>query len=289
MADIYATPEADLSQDIELDRAGGNIDDAVTGNFQVGMLQTLGEAWRGLKGFKLKCCIALIIYMVVFLGLAMLLGALAAGLVATGADESVSGVLSMVLQIVVNLVMLPIGVSIMVMAMRHANGKPVSAGEIFRHFDVTLGLFLVYIFLTIVMVILGIGTALIGSLLGNGLLFAVPVAALVGIYLMFAYTYAMPLVLEKKMGFWHALETSRRAITHVWFRFFGFLCLVTLINAIPLILPGILMALLGSALGLVSLLALVAWVWTVPWAILAMSMVYQKIFGVEAHTLADQG
>jgi len=139
------------------------------------------------------------------------------------------------------------------------------------------------------MVILGIGTALIGSLLGNGLLFAVPVAALVGIYLMFAYTYAMPLVLEKKMGFWHALETSRRAITHVWFRFFGFLCLVTLINAIPLILPGILMALLGSALGLVSLLALVAWVWTVPWAILAMSMVYQKIFGVEAHTLADQG
>ena len=31
----------------------------------------------------------------------------------------------------------------------------------------------------------------------------------------------------------------------------------------------------------------IAWIWTVPWSILAMAMVYQKIFGIEAHTLAD--
>ena len=287
MADIYATPEADLSQNIELDRAGGNIDDAVSGNFQVGMLQTLGEAWRGLKGFKLKCCIALAIYVVVFLGLAMLVGAVLAGIAFTGADEIAVGVLNMVLQVLVNLVMLPIGVSILVMAMRHANGNPVSAGEIFRHFDVMLGLFLVYIYLTILMVILGAGTALIGGFVANGFLYAVPVAAVAGIYLMVAYTYAMPLVLEKKMGFWHALETSRRAITHAWFRFFGLMFLITLINSLPLIVPGIFVALLNSSLALVSLVVLVAWIWTVPWSILAMAMVYQKIFGVEAHTLSE--
>ena len=66
MGDIYATPEAELAQNIESDRAGGNIDDAVAGNFEVNMLETLGEAWRDLKGFKLKCLIAILLYLVVF-------------------------------------------------------------------------------------------------------------------------------------------------------------------------------------------------------------------------------
>ncbi len=44
MTDIYATPGADLSQDIRNDRVGVDIDDAIAGNFEVKMLETLGEA-----------------------------------------------------------------------------------------------------------------------------------------------------------------------------------------------------------------------------------------------------
>jgi hypothetical protein len=251
MADIYATPEADLAQDIEADRAGGNIDDAVAGNFRVGMLETLGEAWRGLKGFKLKCHIALVLFMLVFLGAGVLFGVLAAVLASTGADESVIGTLSLVFQVVITMVALPMSYALLIMAMRHANGKSVSAGEIFRHFDTIVSLFVAYILETIMIMI--------------GLLLLV----LPGIYLMYAYLYAMPLIVEKKMGPWHAMETSRKALTRVWVRFFGFIWLIMLINMLGVLTLGI------------------AWIWTVPWSILAMAMVYQKIFGIEAHTLAD--
>lgn len=251
MADIYATPEADLAQDIEADRAGGNIDDAIAGNFRVNMLETLGEAWKGLKGFKLKCHIALVLYLLVFLGAGVLFGLLAAVLASTGADESVIGVLSLVFQVIITLVALPMSYAILIMAMRHANDKSVSAGEIFRHFGTIGSLFVAYI-LEVILIMIGF------------VLLVLP-----GIYLMFAYIYAMPLIVEKKMGPWHALETSRKAVTKVWFRFFGFMWLLTLINMLGAFTLGI------------------AWIWTVPWSILAMAMVYQKIFGIEAHTLAD--
>jgi len=251
MADIYATPGADLAQGIEADRIGGNIDDAVAGDFQVNMLETLGEAWRGLGGFKLKCHIALLLYFLVFIGVGIAFGVLTLVLEQTGADQSVIGVLSVVFQIVITVVALPMGFAIMIMAMRHANRKSVSAGEIFRHFDVIGSLFVAYLIQTIFVII--------------GLLLLV----LPGIYLMFAYMYAMPLIVEKKMGPWQALETSRKTLTRVWFRFFGFMLLITLINLLGVIPIG---------LGMI---------WTIPWSVLAMAMVYQKIYGVEAHTLAD--
>jgi len=102
MSDIYATPEADLAQNIDANRSGGNIDDAIAGNFEVNMLETLGEAWRGLKGFKLKCLIALLLYLVVFIGVGIGFGIFSsiiartgADIIArTGADPSVIGILS---------------------------------------------------------------------------------------------------------------------------------------------------------------------------------------------------
>ena len=97
-----------------------------------------------------------------------------------------------------------------------------------------------------------------------GLLFVIP-----GIYLMYAYMFAMPLIVEKKMGAWHALETSRKAVSKVWFRFFGFVWLLMLINAIAAIPLGL------------------GWIWTLPWSVLAFAMVYIKMFGAEVHTLAD--
>ncbi|MEZ4291022.1 MAG: hypothetical protein R3E53_11035 [Myxococcota bacterium] len=40
-----------------------------------------------------------------------------------------------------------------------------------------------------------------------------------GVYLAIAYQMAMPLVIERGLGLWDALETSRKAITHCWFRY----------------------------------------------------------------------
>ena len=141
--------------------------------------------------------------------------------------------------------------AIMIMAIRHEYKKPVSAGEVFRHFGAVPKLFFAYLLQTL-LVMLGM------------ILLVLP-----GIYLMFAYIYAMPLIVEKNLSIWQALETSRKAITRVWFRFFGFLWLLSLINMLAVFTLGI------------------AWIWTIPWSVLAFSMVYTRLFGAEAQTLAD--
>ena len=251
MSDIYATPEAELAQNIVGDRVGGNIDDAVAGNFEVSMTGTLGEAWRQLKGFKLKCHIALVLYTLVFIGAAMVFGFAVTALVMSGADQNVILILNIVFQLVITLIALPMSIAIMIMGIRHAQNKSVSAGEIFRHFGTMGTLLLAYIIMTI-MIMIGF------------VLLVIP-----GIYLMYAYMFAMPLIVEKKMGAWHALETSRKAVTKVWFRFFGFVWLLMLINLIAMIPLGL------------------GWIWTIPWSVLAFAMVYIKIFGAEVHTLAD--
>lgn len=251
MSDIYATPAADLSQDIRSDRVGGNIDDAVTGNFEINMLGTLGEAWRGMKGFKLKCHIAFLLYFLVFIGVIILLALVIAGIAMAGFDPQSMGFLNLLFQLVVTAISLPMSIAIMIMGIRHAEGKSVSSGEIFRHFGTMGSLVLAYV---IMMILIMIGL----------LLLVIP-----GIYLMYAYMFAMPLIVEKKMGAWHALETSRKAVTKVWFRFFGFVWLLMLINLIAAIPLGL------------------GWIWTLPWSVLAFAMVYIKIFGAEVHTLAD--
>ncbi len=251
MSDIYATPEADLSRQTGAGSVGGSVDDAIAGNFEVNMTQTLGEAWRGLKGFKLKCHIALLLYFLVILGLAIAAGVLGAVLGATGADPTVFAALNIVLQLVITAVMLPMGIAVLIMGLRHANGSKVSAGEVFRHFGTMGKLLLCYILQTLLI--------LVGFVL----------LVLPGIYLMFAYLYAMPLIVEKNLGVWQALEASRKALTRVWFRFFGLMLLLGLINIVAAIPLGL------------------GWIWTIPWTVLTMALVYQKIFGVEAQTVAD--
>lgn len=50
------------------------------------------------------------------------------------------------------------------------------------------------------------------------------------IYLGVAYTFAVPLVVERRLEFWAAMEASRRTITHQWFGIFALLFVLGLIN-----------------------------------------------------------
>ncbi len=62
-----------------------------------------------------------------------------------------------------------------------------------------------------------------------------------GIYLLVAYGFAYILAADKRLGFWEAMETSRRVITRQWFRVLGLILL-----GIPFIFLG--MAALGVGL-----------------------------------------
>jgi hypothetical protein len=56
-----------------------------------------------------------------------------------------------------------------------------------------------------------------------------------GIYLFVAYVFAKYLVVDKGLGFWEAMETSRRVVTRNWWQVFGLLLV-----AIPVMIAGIL-------------------------------------------------
>ena len=88
-----------------------------------------------------------------------------------------------------------------------------------------------------------------------------------GIYLVFAYLFAPVLVAERGMGVWEAMEISREAVTHVWFRFAGLMVLLGVINMLGVITLGI------------------AWIWTLPWSVMTYAILYNRLFGVSAAVL----
>jgi uncharacterized membrane protein len=251
MENVYAAPESDLRDQNSSHRTGGSIEDAIAGNIEIGMIATMGAAWRNLKGFKLSCLIAFILYFIIAMFASFISTPIIFGLIAIGADEATATIIGGVIQMVTSIVIMPMFMGIHIMGMRHAEQKSVSAGSIFNYFGRAPAIFLCYLIMTI-MIILGI------------FLLILP-----GIYLMIAYMFAMPLVVEKNMSAWRALEISRKALTRKWFPMLGLLLLLGIINT----------------LGMFTLF--IAWIWTVPWSVLTMSMVYTKLFGAEPHTLAD--
>ncbi|MCP8463161.1 DUF975 family protein [Pseudomonas sp. ZM23] len=213
-------------------------------DFRIGDL--LGEAWRLTKGTKGMIVSGFIVYMVIVQVISFVLGmALGLSYVASGTEAGMGmAVLQMVAGVFAAAVGYPFLAGINMLGIRRAADQPLSFNEMFGHFGLFVPLFITGLVMTLLIYL--------------GLLILV----LPGIYLSVAYILAIPLVVERKLSPWQALETSRKAITQHWFKVFGmFLALgvIVLVSAIPL------------GIGLV---------WTLPLAIIAIGVLYRTIFGV---------
>jgi hypothetical protein len=96
-----------------------------------------------------------------------------------------------------------------------------------------------------------------GILASIGFLFCL----LPGIYLAVAWIFALPLVIDKNLDFWPAMELSRKVITRHWWLFFGF----ALVN--------FLVMLLGLAVCIVGVFV------AQPVVLGALAYAYEDIFG----------
>lgn len=214
---------------------GGSIERALAGDVHWSINDVLSEAWEKQNGVKLAFWLAMLIYLVVVGVLGYVLE-LALGKEGAGV---------MVAQLVIGLATYPMAAGFIMMGVKRAAGLPVSATMIFDYYGKTLQIFLLNLVMSI-LVVIGI------------LLLVLP-----GIYLAIAYAMAIPLLVEKNMGIWEALETSRKAITKCWFRYFGLMLLMLVIILISIIPLG---------LGLI---------WTMPTLMLVMGVVYRDLFGVD--------
>ena len=130
-------------------------------------------------------------------------------------------------ELVITLAMLPMGVGLGLMGIRRAAQRDVPIATLIEPYNKSLQLMAMLI---IMMLLIIAGYAL----------FILP-----GIYLSIAYAFAPYLITEKNMGVWEALETSRKAITKFWWRYFGLMIvglLMIMVGSIPL-LAGLLWAL----------------------------------------------
>jgi uncharacterized membrane protein len=220
----------------------GSLETGITGNYSFGIGETLSEAWARTQGAKLTLILAGLAYFGILFVASFVLGFVSAFL--GGGQES--PLLAVVQQVILTAVTLPIGVGLFLLGLKRAVDQPLAVSSIFQYFDKTVPLFLTMLLMYLILVI-------------GFLLLILP-----GIYLAVAYYLALPLVVEKNLGPWQALEASRKAITHRWFAVFGLVLLLMLINLIGMIPLGI---------GLI---------WTVPLTMIAMGVLYRNIFGCES-------
>ncbi|MCX2780677.1 DUF2189 domain-containing protein [Microbulbifer thermotolerans] len=243
MSDIYKAPEAQLTEGGE-SGSYGSLEKGLAGDYSIAIEDTLKEAWNRSKGKKLTIWLALILYFVCYVAIT-LVASVITGYSAFNFGASANGALtSMFLyQVIVALATAPLIAGLWMVGVKIAREEQTSATEIFSHFDKLLPLAIANILISIF--------TLVGFFL-----FVIP-----GIYLSVAYLLAIPLIADKNMGPWQAMETSRKAITKHWFSFFGFLIVCLL-----LYFAGALALLIGL-------------IWALPLIAIAIGVVYRNIFG----------
>jgi hypothetical protein len=133
------------------------------------------------------------------------------------------------------------------MFIRRIRGEEVQVGDVFAGFN------LAFLHLTLAGLVKWLLTSL-GFVL----------CILPGIYLGVGYVFALPLVIDKKMEFWPAMEVSRRVVHHHWWSTFALMIVLALIAIV-----GFLACIVGALV-------------TVPVASASLMYVYEDLFGQEA-------
>ena len=185
-------------------------------------------------GFKLNYFIALIIYSAI----SVLITLAQEATVGTADDVTAS-----VVEILITFVLFPLGVGLGLLGIRRAAGKETPVSTLWEPYSHAIPLIVMFVLMAVLIV-------------AGFFLLVLP-----GIYLSIAYSFAPYLIVERNMGVWEALETSRKAITEYWWRYFGLMLvalLLIIIASIPLLL------------GLI---------WLIPIVAIATGEVFQKTFG----------
>lgn len=118
-------------------------------------------------------------------------------------------------------VLMPLIVGIIMLAINYSRGENIEFKSIFNYYHLTGKLALASILIYIMTVI---GFVLL---------------ILPGIYLSIAYIFTLPLIADKGMDVWEAMELSRKSVTKHWFKVFGLFFLLSLIMALGALALGI--------------------------------------------------
>lgn len=239
----YAVPTSQL-QDAPAGAQAPSVEQALSRGYDFTIGGLLNEAWQLTKGTKGIIIGGFLIFYVAILVASFVVGAVL-GIFSLFSDNLVLIIIGQLLTtIIASAVSYPFFAGLNMVGIRRAAGQPFSFNEIFSHFGSLVPLLIAAV-LMMVLIYLGM------------ILLLIP-----GIYLAVAYMLAIPLIVERGLSPWQAMEASRKAITQHWFKVFGLfllLGLIVMVSAIPL------------GIGLI---------WTIPLFVMVMGVLYRTIFGV---------
>ena len=226
----------------------GSLERAVKGDYSFRVGEILSEAWERVNGAKLKIIAAMFIYVVI--------ASIATAVVTFFLDpqpyydagETFRGLMTdLVVGWLVSPITVPLSLGLLLLGYSRANDEELRIESIFDYYILVWPLVFASIFIALLTYI--------------GLMLLI----LPGIYLSIAYSFTLPLMADKGLGIWGAMEVSRQAVSKHWFTVFGVnvsLILLVVLSAIPL------------GIGLI---------WTVPLVMIAQGVMYRKIFGWKIH------
>ncbi len=124
------------------------------------------------------------------------------------------------------------------------------------------------------------------NLVGGALvILGVCLLVLPGIYLIVSYMFATLLILDRRLNFWTAMESSRKMVDRNWAGVFSLLIVLWLINLAGVLLSlGIMISMLFIQTIRVATypLFLLGLVVTIPWSYCAVTIAYADLFGIQA-------
>lgn len=209
------------------------------GDFAIG--EILAEAWRLSAGCKASF---LALYAALFgvLWLAQAIVVSAFGLDALVGTTPFAGLLW---QVLLAAAIYPFLAGVMVLALRRVDGLPIRAADAWTH-GVRLG-----------------EAILLGALLTLATALGFALLILPGFYLSVALMFALPLLVDRRLGAVAAMKTSLAAVHPRWFRCAGLLLVL-----------GLLLALGG--------LVIVGLIWVLPVSSIALALAYRRFFPAAA-------
>lgn len=243
IANPYAAPASNLQEQPVGDQVP-TIEQALARRYDFNIGDLLSESWNLVKGTKGIIIGGFLVFYVVMMIATFILGAVV-GIFSALSESMMAAIIGQILvSLLASALSYPFMAGINMVGIRRAAGQPISFNEIFNHFGRIVPLIITAL---VMMLLVYLGMILL---------------ILPGIYLAVAYMLAIPLVVERGLSPWQALEASRKAISQHWFKVFGLflvLGLITMVSAIPL------------GIGLV---------WSIPLFVVAMGVLYRTIFGV---------
>jgi hypothetical protein len=130
------------------------------------------------------------------------------------------------------------------MFLRRIRGEAVQVGDLFAGFNIAF----------LHLVLAGLIKWLLTSL-------GLALCILPGIYLAVGYVFALPLVIDKRMEFWPAMEVSRQVVHRHWWSTFGLVIVLALVAC-----AGFIVCFVGALI-------------SIPLALASLMCVYEDLFG----------